>query len=353
MNLSIFRAIIAIAAVFQLASCKSDSTSTGGSTQPAANGANGVVRQAIYVGNTLFVAGDFDSIGGVWIRGVGMWDGAKWANVGSPLPVFTRSSIDALTTDSTNLYVAGQFGSTIGSENLSMIARWDGSQWHHMDNSVFTFGGSNYPRALTFDDGILNAYNGVGTIEQYDGKVWTASTIYAVNPFLSMIASGGRLYAVMGYNETNPYLWVSDSHNWAKQGGAFGTSSPDGPGVQIVARGTDVFAAGDFGQIGSTVLSSYGIAHWNGSQWSSVGMLTGTVKATAIAMDQTGVVYVAQPGKLLKYDGTSWSQVATTAGGFGNQGLIHTIAISSGHIAIGGEFTSVNGATANYVAILQ
>ena len=171
----------------------------------------------------------------------------------------------------------------------------------------------------------------------------------------SMVTLNGTLLAVftsISFSQPRTFLWKYDGQ-WTEIPEAFSYTSATGPGIQLAPSGNNVYAAGDFSAVGSTPLTSYGVAKWDGTQWSSVGTLSGTNKVTAVAVDPSGNLYIGEPNALMEYNGTNWTTVASTGGGFGNAGIIRTIAVSANHLAIGGDFTSVNGATANYVSILR
>jgi trimeric autotransporter adhesin len=344
--------------LLSLAACKSTSAPEDHSNDytTTITQANNTVRVATYVGNTLYIAGDFDSIGGKWISSIAKWDGTKWSNLASNLPIWDTHDFNALTSDGINLYAGGDILGSINGEDITHIARFDGEKLHHVPS--FADNLFHWPKCLAYDGGVLYEFDGPYNFGRYNGTAWQdlGNPSPGIDSMTSLVASNGNLYSVLRINTYYPNpgtrLWKYSGNSWSTQGGTIAVNGE--PDLRLAAHGNDVYLAGDFAKIGTTSIASYGIAKWNGSQWSSVGTLTGTTKATAITISADGIIYLAQPDKLLRFDGNGWSVVATTAGGFGNQGIIRTIAVSqSGQIAIGGEFTLVNNAEAKYIAILK
>ena len=110
---------------------------TAASWYPLGSGLPDSVRTLARVGADLFVSGNFRSIpnceGGVdtACRHIARWDGANW----HPLHMgMDYSQVNSLVHHGSDLYVGGGFSSIpgcVGGDNLCQaIARWDGSNWH-------------------------------------------------------------------------------------------------------------------------------------------------------------------------------------------------------------------------------
>ncbi len=79
-------------------------------------------------GDSLYVAGDFeytDSIGGLTVNGIAMWDGTNWHNFGNGAFVngLTGSVLQVIKTGS-DLFAVGDF------DNNFRLVKWDGSNWN-------------------------------------------------------------------------------------------------------------------------------------------------------------------------------------------------------------------------------
>jgi hypothetical protein len=83
-------------------------------------------------GPALYAGGFFSSAGGVAARGVARWDGASWSPLAVQLDPVINLWIRALTVHDDGsgpaLYVAGNFDSA-GGLPLDGLARWDGRNW--------------------------------------------------------------------------------------------------------------------------------------------------------------------------------------------------------------------------------
>ncbi len=131
-----------------------------------------LVHQLKADGTNVYAAGPFDSIGGVPIQNVALWDGTKWQKLGTgfppgvtgaaamafadgklyvgsngtiyvwdgsswttPLPGLNGARIQSIIPDGNNLWVGGRFSDLNGTAAAN-IARWDGTQWHPLGSGV-------------------------------------------------------------------------------------------------------------------------------------------------------------------------------------------------------------------------
>src|ERR1051325_11322365 len=86
------------------------------------SGANPVVYDLAFVGNTLYAAGFFTNLNGLNIKGLARWDGLNWSSIGY------NGNAYALLVSGGDLYVGGSF-TNAGAVAATNIARWDGSAW--------------------------------------------------------------------------------------------------------------------------------------------------------------------------------------------------------------------------------
>src|SRR5262245_15425602 len=110
------------------------------SMNPSIPGADGIVRAAVFddAGN-LYIGGDFVVVGDVVARGVAKWDGSKWsafgADVGVPSYFAIGARVYALAVLGNDLYAAGQF-TTVGGIAATNIAKWNGDSWSALGSSL-------------------------------------------------------------------------------------------------------------------------------------------------------------------------------------------------------------------------
>ena len=284
----------------------------------------------------LYVGGTFDSIGGVAARGVARWDGAAWSALGSGIEGRVRALAFYDAGQGPRLYAGGRFQAA-GGVAAANIAAWDGAGWSEV-------GGGTTP---------WNPLNHVGvlTLEVFD--LFGASKLYV----------GGDFAFVGGQPATAVASW--DGAAWS----ALGAGLPfiTGPGqVQTLARfddgsGPALYAAGLFLTPG--VQLPFGIARWDGQQWSSVGgahTFPDPVEHRLHVFDDgdgpelvLGAGTITTPNGafsgLARWDGTSWRGFG--AGLPGNVLSISVYDDGAGRaLHIGGDFAGSEAGDA-YVAV--
>jgi cysteine-rich repeat protein len=145
------------------------------------------------IGDDLYVAGYFESAGGVAASNIAKWDGVSWSPLGAGLP----DSAGYLATDGTNVYAGGN----------ALISMWDGASWTTVwDGNAMAGGPPGSVRGLVAIGDYLYAGGsefsiGIATgVARWDGSDWTAlgSGVTAKNEFnqaeiRGMFADGDRL----------------------------------------------------------------------------------------------------------------------------------------------------------------
>ena len=92
------------------------------------------VFELIEYDGDLIAVGAFFEAGGVASRGIARWDGNSWSGVGGA-GVFggNNGAVYSVAVHDGDLIIGGSFAE-VGGVPASNIARWDGSQWHAMDD---------------------------------------------------------------------------------------------------------------------------------------------------------------------------------------------------------------------------
>src|SRR5437867_3337594 len=148
-----------------------------------------------------------------------------------------------------------------------------------------------------------------------------------------------------------------DGHQWSTLGRGMDyavQSFAFGPDGNVYASGAFIWATNSDG----TAVTAYGIAKWDGEQWSDLGGgVTGGVfgyffvKALAVlgtnlyaggyfsAMGGVPAFYIA------RWNGSTWSAV-----GSGTDDIVHTLTVFDGKLYAGGSFLYAGGTLARYVA---
>ncbi len=160
---------------------------------------------------------------------------------------------------------------------------------------------------------------------------------------------GGIFTAAGGISASNIAKWNGSS--WS----ALGTGVNNYVFAIAIAPNGDVYVGGVFTTAGGS--SANRIAKWDGSTWSAVG--TGFDGACrALRFDSAGNLYAGgdfstaggtSAARIAVWNGSTWFALGTGLAG-ASPGRCYSIEIdSSDNVYFGGEFTSANGVSANYV----
>jgi hypothetical protein len=216
---------------------------------------------------------------------------AKWnGSAWSALGGGVDDRVFALAWDGSNLYAGGLFANA-GGAPAAGVAMWNGSAW-----SALGAGPGGTPYALAWGDGQL--YAGTGSlVARWDGNAWTT---------------------IGTHNGTLSSLWYSD-------------------GV--------LYAGGLFTFIGEAMASN--IARWDGNAWSPVGNGLGGISGVWAITSGGRDIYASVDDYVLKWDGQTWAGLGRPAG------FTYSLAWDGRRLYAGGQFTSVSGTQAKYVAVLD
>lgn len=235
--------------------------------------------------NDAWAVGWAGSAGSLDDRNVAMhWDGANWTIVPTPQPggdqIDRLLAVDAAGPN--DVWAVGLYSANPAAEDHSLILHWNGTSWSVVTHGCDTYGGLT---GLT----VLSATNAwaVGNSEtcHYDGSTWTE--VPSPQPRGAYNEIGYPLEDVSG---------VSANNVWA-----------------VGARVIDT---------GYTVVWDAMAEHWDGTQWSIdfnvpaqvlYGVeAVGANNVWAVGTDSFGPI-------ILRYDGSSWSTVATPEWGRGGR----------------------------------
>jgi hypothetical protein len=337
-------------------------------------------------GPALYVAGRFDSAGGVTANNIARWDGTAWSALGSG--VSGNMDVRALAVfddgNGEDLYVGGYFYEA-GGLTVNKIARWDGSVWSALDDGsghVGLWQGGSVQALVVHDEGSGPAlyvggwFRGAGGVSanhivRWDGASWDpvgggpGGSIDA----LAVFHDGWRpaLYAA------NSMATVSrwDGTRWQPVVGTSG-SGVEGFGVRTFCVYDD--GSGPVLYAGGQIWSAQGaavdhIARWDGVDWSSLSSSRGAgivgygVYALADYDDGSGSALFAggsiwcasgfEANNIVRWDGSSWSPLSTptTIGLSNTVGALGVYDDGSGPgLYAGGSFYSAGGVTVRNVA---
>lgn len=266
-------------------------------------GLSRVTGLAVYddgTGPALYAGGNFNTAGGVPANRVAKWNGSTW----SPVGLGTDQQVFKLHVFRGSLYAGGFFSSAGGGvPGTAQIARWDGSNWHSVGGGV---SGGTVNCFLTHDDGsgeslfVGGRFTFAGAvpaslIARWDGTNWHAvgsglsggeTRVNAMTAFDD--GSGMKLWATGDFLQAGALnverLATWDGANW---------SAPPGPGVDSTAsaltvfddgNGEKLYIGGSFVTVGGVLVNR--LASWDGSQWADLdgGLLHASSVTTVSVM---------------------------------------------------------------------
>jgi hypothetical protein len=298
------------------------------------------INTMVVFNDTLYVAGDIDSIGGVYIGlsvGVAKYNGTTWEPVGTSSP--DLSGVTTLAVYHNQLYASGNYG----------VNRWDGSSW----TSIGTVNGPANVVIAVYHDELYAAssFSRIGTANmtigkgfaKWDGTTWTAlpgffdtlsvlpginvAKVNAMTVFKDELFVVGALdYAGTTYTR-GAARWNGTSWR-GTNGGLTGNGTPVSNCVCIDS--SNLYLVGPFQKVNTTNDSIYLSTYWDGSKWNP--MFGGNAPYTSFFASENfnGRIYSAY-NSLVRWDAPTAVPMAEIAENNTNifpvpsQGLIHVV----------------------------
>ncbi|MEO6596475.1 MAG: hypothetical protein ABIP94_17120, partial [Planctomycetota bacterium] len=306
--------------------------------------ANGTIRALAVFNGELVVAGLFSAAtAGGQANNIARRSASSWQSLG----IGTNDTVLALTVFNGELVAGGSFTGA-GGQQANHGAKWSGSTWSPLSNSVA------YISSLAVLNGGLYASVGL-SVTRWNGTSW--SNVASAFPSVT------RLGARNGTSHTNTFLFAVGAftaiggitaQHVASSGIGGTTWSAMGTGLQfspsdLLVSSTEVIATG------GTTGNSQRVWRWNGTAWSSLGNLgpsTGTATATAPVSYGgyvAGLLNVspAQPRNPSVFRFASdWTPLF----GKGIPTPILCLTFDAADTIAGGAFGSIDGVTVNGIA---
>jgi hypothetical protein len=325
-------------------------------------------------GAALYVAGDFDSAGGMVANEIARWDRSGW-RMARDLDGTVRVLTEHDDGGGPSLYVGGTF-TRAGGADARGIARWNGSSWSAL-RGLFGDPGPWVFALKEYDDGsgpalyaggdfyVLVASRPREGVAKWDGSSWSI-----VGSGMSRGFSSPSVFALTAYDDgSGPALYAGggfttaggvSANNIARWNGSTWSNLGSGVNGFVYAlteyddgSGPALFAGGNFTTAGG--VSANRIARWNGSSWSALGGgMNHEVYALAVFDDGSGPALFAGGnftiaggvrGPIARWNGSSWSAL----GGFPNS-QVRSLALfddgSGPALFVGGNFTAAGGVAA-------
>lgn len=330
----------------------------------------------------IIVTGSFDTVGGnVPANNIASWDGTSWSALGggitlSDLQVIGHTTtINAMTVYNGDLYVAGTFD-TAGGIPVSCIAKWDGTSWSpvgsgiklHLENDQ-AFAMTVYNNAL-YLGGRFDTVGGIPAtnIAKWDGSSWTAvgaglgvarntvaadsDLVISLSVYNNMLVAGGAFSDASGLSVNNVAAW--NGSTWSTLG-----SGVNGGVQTMVNYQNDLYASLINTNAGQ---NTYFISKWDGSSWSNVvggpgtganyygylnsllpfnGKLLGAGAFSIVNNSSTFTTGIAQ------WDGSTWSSFLDLAD---PQTGYYQMMVYNSHLYTVGEFKHAGTTSAKNIA---
>lgn len=296
------------------------------------SGTDDVVYAVAQLGTDIYVGGRFTIVGGITANHIAKWNGSNWSSLGTGTAngvdswVGTQSSVLALAVVGTDLYVGGNF-TQAGGMPAKSLAKWNGTAWSNVGTETGT------------------GMNG---------------TIFSLAAASSDLYVGGFFTRIGGVAANSVAKWNGSS--WS----SLGTGANNGVGgtaACLAVMGSSLYVGGSFTTAGT--ISANRIAKWDGTKWSNlkngeIGNGFGGPRASVNALAVMGTTLyvggdfanVINTGSnyVVKWDGTSWSDLDGATNGSGVNGPVWSLLVAGNALYIGGQFTQAGGKAANYIA---
>jgi hypothetical protein len=355
----------------------------GTSWSAVGGGVNGAVNALAFQGDDLYVGGNFSTAGGISALNIAKWDGSSWSALGSglkgPTSFGSTTPVTCIGILGSDVYAGGGF-TNAGGVTARALAKWDGFSWTTWPTTdgVFQYPLNDTPNRMLVKDGSLyigGLFNQAGDVIanhvcRYDGANFYALGEKPANglatPPINVSCIGqaddgiyvGGLFTAAGRTLANRIARF-DGTNWFDVGGGtMGGASSANRVLAIAGDGSDVYVGGTFTGVGGNSVSN--IAHWDGANWSNMGIGFDSSVGT-LAAAGGGIVYAGGSftnafnsffsvavNHIAMWDGFNWNNLGS---GINGSGTVNAIATSGGNVYVGGTFTIAGGVTANRIAM--
>lgn len=296
-----------------------------------------------YNGDFLHVGRNFPD--GITGRRFVKYDGSLWQQIGWPETTGNFTGV-------------AKYGSDLYIFNSSHTRRYDGSTFSTVPSLIGALPDGAYRGGVAYgtDLAVYPATPG-NEISLWDGSTRTDIGIASGNPYAAVIYGGDLIVAGLLMTSVDG-VSVGNIARYNGSWSAMGTFADTAFGVpainSLAVHNGDLYAGGFFNEVdGNPMLS---IARYDGANWNAVDSgMTGTTPIVYTMLSWNGSLVVGGQfdgagavgtPNLVRLIGSTWADFGT-----GTNGIVYAMTkFDSGRIAIGGDFTSVDGVSAPRVA---
>lgn len=276
------------------------------------------------------------------------------------------------------LYAGGNFTSAGGVANTANLAKWNGSQWAPVADGV-SVNGPVYAVALESDSALW--IGGAFTSASPSGSAllarWNGTAFSTPAAAMTAPQTGEGVEEITVISPTEVY--IGGNFSVSGQSASTGFVKFDGTALGPVGQGLDggankivngmtsgssgVVIGGQFPSVNGGNTTARKIAQWDGTNWVTFGGATsgpadGLVAAVArhatsghVAIGgnftkvQNAGVDVAATKGLALWNGTAWESIGEITGA-----VVEELRVIGDHLYVGGEFSAIGGVTARNIA---
>ncbi len=263
--------------------------------------------------------------------GIAKWDGTNWTNMGRVAPSYTAGlgyiGINSMVVYHNELYVGGDIDSVGGVyiDHTIGVAKWNGATWEKVGSTVHDLAGVKH--MVVYNDELYAC--GTKGINRWNGTTWTN---VATNAATCMAVYHNDLYVGGGFNSMGGAAMSVglgfakfDGNSWTALTGFYDTLAAL-PGINAASIASmmvfkdELYAIGALDYAGSTYVR--GAAKWNGTSWNTTnGGMTGNGSFMVNCMSiDSNALYVVGPIQKVNstndsiylstyWDGTKWHQM--------------------------------------------